>query len=108
MLTVHYKMTQVYYSVHVPPCCTAISEISNGMGPAVSFFLGGVRDVRSVRVTVTVHHCRGVTLAFSSPLISEGPHWVYGNTKCSSVRGKFEINLLNIHPLPVLGNFLII
>jgi len=87
------------------------SAMTWDMGEAVSFCWAGGGGVR---VAVTVHHCRGVTLAFSSPLISEDPHWDYGDTKCSSVRGKFEMNLLNIHPLPVLGraegnsNFLII
>jgi len=56
-----------------------------------------------VRVTVTAYHCRGVILACSRPLISEDPHWDHGDAKCSSVRGKFEINLLNIQRLPVFG-----
>jgi hypothetical protein len=70
------------------------------MGHGGSCIFGGGGGVQ---ITVTVHHFRGVTLAFSSPLISEEPHWDYEDTKCSSVRGKFEMNLLNIHPLPVLG-----
>jgi hypothetical protein len=83
----------------MPPCCTAISEIDNDIGrwATLDFFGGG--GLRRQHMTAKAWPLRVPGhLHLKIQTVTTGMRNVY------SVKRKFEINLLNIQPVPLLGS----